>query len=511
MASALQRISTASHHLGQTFTALLGRNITVPTQTPSGTSLKPHEIQRHLAYYWQQFLKDQPIAFLEICYRCRYYAVNSSFMQMFLPMRTSIYNDGLQIIASSGTQEDQDKLNEWKRTEAPTIVDSIMDQATQENVLMESNVTNWERFYKFSTESWNEWATVDNVVGFWLTDRGFALTIPPERCLYSDVMGLETMKYIHGLHHNQILQLPEQQQERFRNNPAVFINPRFGEHFKLIKRSATGDGFAMPGMLSVFKTLGEEESKEMGFHQLAWTMRKVTRQHKIGHEIKQGTQAGRAHYFYDEERDMGIQKAWRDVIGIDDYVCNFDHEIIWPWPDLKQFDEIAFKGSDARLRRWAGPIGLMLVAKGVAPYLPQLARSQGRAERATMGPFLNMMLKKAFNPPVPCEVAWSETVFTEDRLRAELIKFGALQGWVSPQTGTTEIGLNTEVEQRNKVEAADDKDAQKKWMPIFDPAHNASPALDGPLDPNAKAKAAGGTGAAPGAKAGTPAGQPHKS
>ncbi len=503
MASAFHRFKSS----WQSVTSLFGKKITVPTQTPSGGSLKPHEIQRQLAFYWQQFLKDQPIAFIDICYRCRYYALNSSFLQMFLPLKTSVYNYDFKLVAASGLAGDDETLKAWLEKESSPIADSLNDLATGEDIELESNKTNWELALKFANESWTEWNTLDNAIGFWLDGRNLALTLPPERCLYSDVMGLETMKYIHGLHQNQILQLPLTQQERFKNHPAVFLNPRFGEHFKLLKRAATGDGFSTPGMLSVLKTLGEEESKEIGFHQLAWTLRNVTRHHKLGHEIKSGDRAGRPDHFWDVGWDKDVQGAFRDVVGLNDYTSRFDHTIDFPWPDLKRFDATAWEGSDFKLRRWCGPLGLMLVAKGVTTHLTQLLRAHALSERRLMGPFLSMVFNKAFHAPVTVKVEWGETIFSEDRLRAEMLKFGALQGWVSPQTGTREIGLNSQREQKLKMVAASDENVQEKFMPIYDPSHGSSPAIDGPADPNAKAKA----GADAGSKAGTPAGKPHTS
>lgn len=480
---------------------------------PNAQSVTPDETARQIMFYWQQFLKDQPMAFYDIVRRCRYYAINSAFISLFLSTKISLYNYGLSMVADSGTPGDQASLDAWLKQEMPPIVDVVVDVGTREEIDIEPNCTWGEQLRKLSHDSWREWFTMDNLAALWLDNRRLATLLPIERCLYSDIMGLEAMRYQHNLSTLQIEQLPPEQQLRFRNQPAVFINPKFGEHYKLIKKTPTGDGFAFPGMLSIFMILGEVESKKVGFHAMAWLLRKVTRHHKLGHEIKQGPNAGKAWHFWKNERAIGVKSAYQDVTGIDDYTGNFDHDISFPWPDLKQFDGTAFKGSNEQLKNWSGAIGQMILTDKVNTTYASLLRADAKLERETyIGPFLNMVYNKAFKPPVPFHVEWSSTIFMEDRLQSELIKFGVIQGGISSTSMVEAAGLDPKKEEARKLVIANDVDAEKKFTPAWDSSHGTAPALDGTMaviEANNKAKAA--KGAAAGSKTGGPTGTPHSS
>jgi hypothetical protein len=446
-----------------------------------------------------------------IVLKCRLWAKESDFLSRYLLTKRSIYNFGFNIVPASldgkkPKTEDKEKLLAWQEEEAAFKFDPIEDPQTKEPIEPEVLATNDELVRKFADDSWDEWNLLDNCTAMWLEDQGFANIIPVERCDYSDTLGVPLLRFTHGLSTLDIAKLPKDQQDRFRTHTSVMLNTKFKEHFKVLKRARLGDGYGLPRLYQIFRLLGEVESKQIGMNAMAFMMRTVVRLHRLGHEIKNGDRAGKPTHFWKQEVHDATIKAWKDAVGVQERTVNFDHFVEYPWPDLKLFDELAFKGSDKRLMEWGGPIMLMLAAKGVMPYLSPMLRAQAADDRDKMGAFLAMVINKAFLPPVPVEVTWSNTVFNESRLAAELLKFGSQQGFLSATTAKEEAGFDPVAEEDLKVQEADDPDADKKFKPMWDSSHGIAPALGETITPPGGAK-----GANPGSRSGNRPGTQHAS
>lgn len=447
----------------------------------------------------------------QIVLRCRLLAKESDFLSRFLPLKRDVYNYGFSLSPATvkgkkATTDDQEKLTEWLESDAGVKFDKITDQTTGEVFEPELLSTNKELLAKFAEDSWDEWNLLDNCTATWLEEQGFASITPIEKTEFVDTVGVPVLRFTHGLSQQDILKLPQEQQERFKTKSTILLNTQFKEHFKVLKRARVGDGYGLPRLYQIFRLLGEVESKQIGMSAMAFFMRNVTRLHRLGHEIKNGDRAGKPTHFWKQDRAKEVMKVWKDAVGAYDRTVNFDHFVEFPWPDLKVFDELAFKGSNMRLIDWGGPIMMMLVAKGVMPYLTPLLRAMATADREKMGSFLAMVFNKAFSPPVPIKVTWSNTIFNESRLAAELLKFGAQQGWISATTGKEEAGFDALLEEDRKVQEADDADADKKFKPMWDSSHGIAPALGETIAPPAAAK-----GAKPGSRAGNPPGTQHTS
>ena len=442
--------------------------------------------------------------------RARYYAKESSFLTRFLPLKRAVLNYGLKIKPAPNkgkkpTPQEVEKLNAWLDEPTNLTFEDYTDPSTREVIGIEVNAANREMIAKFVQDIWNEFILLDNAIALWLDGQPYAAVLPPEKCTYADKLGVPVLKYTHGLSQQEIALLPSDQQERFRLS-VVTINPKFGEHFKVLKRARIGDGFSWPALYSIFRLLGEVESKEVGMNAMGFAMRKVTRHHKLGHEIKSGDRAGKPTHFWNQQRSDAVKKLFVNVVGLDDFTSNFDHDIQFPWPDMEYFDETCWKGSCMRLNDWGGPLAAMLAAKGVMPYLAPALKAQCLDDRRVVGEFLNQVINAAYAPPMPVAVAWSNLIFNDARLQSELLKFAALQGWTSVQTGQEEVGLNSEEEEDRKLVEAQDADARRKYGPMFDPAHGVFPALGESSKPPAPA---GAKGAAPGAGNGHPTGTPN--
>jgi hypothetical protein len=442
-----------------------------------------------------------------IVLRCRLLAKDSDFLNRFIPLKRAVYNYGFGVKPAEtkgkkASTDDKEKLESWLDEPVTFTFNDIVDPTTNETFTPELLATNREMIAKFTDDCWDEWLLLDNVTAMWLDNQGYANTIPIERCQYTDVVGVPVLHFQHGLGPLDIIKLPPDQQERFKRFPQILINAKFGEHFKVLKRAAFGQGYGLPRLYSIFRLLGEIESKQIGMSQMAFMMREVTRFHKLGHEVKNGDRAGKPLHFWKKERSDAVVKTWKDSVGTHDRTANFDHVIEFPWPDLKVFDELAWKGSDARLMQWAGPLAAMMVARGVMPYLSPLLRAQATEDRLKMAEFLGMVINTAFEPPLPIKVKWSNTIFNESRLAAELVKFGAQQGWISATTGKDETGFDPVAEEDLKMQEAADPDAKTKFKPLWDAQHGIAPALGESIRPAGEA----GKGAKPGSRPGAPPG-----
>lgn len=444
--------------------------------------------------------------------RCRYFARESSFLKMFLPLKRSVYNYGLSIVAADPAQ--QDALEEWLDQDSEVLVDKFVDPSTQETVTVESTTTNREIVEKWIEDAWTNFILFDADIATWQDDVQGAVSLALERCQYTDTMGLEMVKYTHGLSRQQLQQLSKESQKIF-EKPTIILNPKNKMHFKVLKRAARGEGLPVPNLFSAFRLFGEIESKEFGQHALAFGLRSVKRVHKIGHEIKNGQHAGKPHHFYKTPRATAIKRNWVDLIGFEDYVCNFDETIEYWLPDPKLFDTVIWKGTNDRLTQWAGPIGQMLVAKGVMPYLSNVLKAVVADDREKFGRYAASVVSRAFGAPGPVRLSFSNAIFSESRLAAEMTKFAVQNGLVSWTTGTQEAGFSPEVEQNRKVTEADDDDAMKKFAPMYAAAQASMPALgetagkmaeqrsSQPAQPGAKPKGQA-PGATPGRKPGSP-------
>ncbi len=440
--------------------------------------------------------------------RCRYWANESSFIaQQWLPLKLSVCNYEMRLKPAETKKggKQQASLDKWLAEDAPMAVTEYTNATTGQTIEIESTSSRAELIEKFVKAAWKDRLLFDNVVALWTDDGQLPVTLALERCIYTDTLGVEVLSYTHGLSRSQIEVLPDDQQAVFSSGATISINPKDGFHFKVFKDAAVGQGFALPKLYSIFRLLGEVESKEFGYNAMAFAFRSVKRTHLLGHEIKNGPNAGKPFHFWNKTRDTSTRAKWKDVVGFEDFTANFDYKVVYPWPDPKLFDEVVWKGSDRRLYQWGGPVMQMLTAKGVTPYLPNLLRASVGAERREFGRYLSAIINRAFKPPVPVVVTWSDAIFNESRLAAELIKFGVQQGYLSATTGTEAAGLNREEEALRKLAEADDPDARKTLLPVWDASHGTAPALDGTEAPGADAKPKGANpGNRSGRKPGTP-------
>jgi hypothetical protein len=442
--------------------------------------------------------KPSKTNFVNVIQRCKYYGEESMYLGSVLKLKKAVLNYGLRLVEKTGAPEsaegdtENEELTDWLQTITPPKVDQVVDTATNETIQVESTTTNSEEILAFIDSVWRHWLLYENVVTLWRDTAPYALVLDLEKCEYKNTLGIETLRYKHGLGLTERQRLSPEDQARF-SKPNIFLHPGTKEHFKVLKRSDEGTGFGLPYLYRLITTLGQVESMECGLHTMAHAMRTVRRHHRIGHAIESGPHAGKPTHFWTKKRANATKLLWNNKTGFDEFIANFDHDIEFPWPDLTVFDQKVFNGVDERINRWIGPIGQMLTQSTASPYLSQMLKADGLAERSKIKAFLESVINLAWAPPVPIKVSWSNLIFNSDKLAQEFTKFGFDRGMLSTETAREEMGADNELENERKKKEVEDPDFAAKRLPNWDDSHGISPARGDTLEKD-KGDGSGGEG-----------------
>jgi len=336
---------------------------------------------------------------------------------------------------------------------------------------------------------WGEWFLMDNVVAFWRTSPPGSdapscqpFLLRPEECEYSDAYGEVRLKVRRQFEKGALEHLPVERRRRYMNG--FTPDPALGEGFAVLSRGPRGYGFAWPRLHRVQLALLQHQGMEAGENIAGQACRIVRLLHKIGWEPKTHAQSvDKRLQFYSAERDRSIKRVFGGKIGLLEAVTNFDHDQTL-WSPLLQsdklFDAEKWRSTAVRLHDWAGPLGRMLEATTLAPFLSGMLRTQMIAERDRLRPFIAGLIKEGYG--IEAEPVWSTRCFTDPRIAADLIKQLMANGGASLQTGAEEAGLDADTERERKAaEFALYKDAATRGqvMPLLDTAHGGSPAAEG--------------------------------
>jgi hypothetical protein len=493
MAIKSSRSGGRSRQLKEVQIALAGTN------NPEGT----------LAYDLQK-LTERPTEIKALFKRLRTMSDESAFLSAFLPLKLSFYNSGFAITPGPLGKGGQKEIDAWLSKDYTTEA-VYKDPGNQGELEVEYNMTIGDAINRFVRDAWREFLLLDTVVSMWMDDGSAPTTLAPELCRYQDKLGVPVLYYTHGISGRDLDLLSKEQQTRFRTNTELMLNPKEGEHYKVLTRGLVGSGFVKPRLYSVLRTLGEIESKEIGYHGRAHQLRAATRQHKIGHEITNGYHAGKGTWFCNKKRADAALAAMKNRQGPHDLATNFDHEIIFSWPDVALFDATAWKGTNMRLCNWGGPIAQMLLAEKVIEGGLAFERAMATGDRTIMAEYLTPIIKAAFKAPdgLDIKVMWSDLCFIDPARAAELLKFAVQQGICSVTTTQQIIGFNPETEAALKVKEASDPEAEKKYRPLWDTSHALAPA-QGQTAADLKADASGKSGSDATTANGRPAGTGNK-
>lgn len=464
--------------------------------------------------YGQAMSRDVPVLSAvnlnPVFIRLRDFGSKSQFLTSYLPLQHSFYNYGFRIGLGSGATQTQEVLDKWLATPIETKI-PYTDPQSKQTIEIQINQTNWEAISKLVSDIWYEYLLLDNVVTLWFEKDSLPTTILPERCTYTDKFGLPLLKYEHNLSPAEIELLAPDQQELFRKNRLILLDAGQGQYFKVLKRGPVGSGFGVPRLYSLLMTMSEVAQKEFGMHAQSYNLMAAPRMHKLGHEITAGNHAGKPNWFINKKRADKVLSIFDKRTGPFDMPVNFDHEILFPWPNMEYFDEMAFKGSDRRFRNFGGPIAQMLISDKIVEGGLQFLRAQATEERDNLRRYATQIIRQSFAAPEGCDVqmVWSDLIFNDPKQAAELLKFAAQYGLVSKKTAQQQIGYDPGVEGLQQVSEADDTNEVKK-RPWWDAAHGFAPAQGDTSITAAAAAPAAGTGPDPQKKIGKPSGASNK-
>lgn len=394
---------------------------------------------------------------------CRAWQRKQWFLGTITELKKSFFNFGFRLKPGDG--QDADELKKWQKLNKRWLLHYI-------------------------GRLWESRLVYSGAITFWRMEND--LLVPPftlrlEQCEYSDAMGLEKLKFTPNWSVGDLdvkdrkgaVLLDPQAKRRY--STTFDVDEAAGEFFSVLKEGDIGDGLDWPEMHRAFRMLNEVESLDVGHSLLAFLSRSPIRQHQVGHEIKNGQHAGSPKHFLKEPLKRAIMQFFKGKVGFMEVVTNFDQKILYVYPDPKLMDPKKFESVINRLMWFAGPVGFMMLARGVAPYLLPMLKQQAIEIRKLVAAHIEHVLSEAWKLEV--EVVWSNRCFSDPRIALELMKVGLAAGPISQTSFVEEAGLEPVEELERKKEELKDKTPR---LPLYDKDHGQQP------------------GAAPGRKPGSP-------
>ncbi len=332
----------------------------------------------------------------------------------------------------------------------------------------------WEKkqglwFESYRNDCWAEWLKLDNVICLW-RNGGRPLQVRPERCRYSNEFGIEKLEYEHRLTWEQIdamKALTPAQRTLLKANTWLTLykddDSIFG--FEVLTRAAVGEGLAWPGFQGTLIPASGFESLQVADAQLAAGLRRVYEQHKAGHETRYGPNAGGSGNFLKEIMKKAIEKGIKGKKGYTELVTRHDHLIEWPRPKPEVFAATRYEGMKAQLIDWSMPLGHMLFAKTLNPYLLLFLRYLAQGERARIEAHLTAVATRALGLTNP-KMKWSNKCFNDSRLAFDMIKFGLASGPTSQETFLRDADQDPATERARKASEAALPDEQTQPLVV---------------------------------------------
>jgi hypothetical protein len=377
----------------------------------------------------------------------RHFAEFNPWIELFVRLRAGFSNYGFRLKPAKGTGKvDADWLRE-----------------------------NRVRIHALGQQVWREFIPLSAVLVVWHDDDAEPVFLDPEApdVQFTDAMGQPRLTFSHGLSEEAIKQLGNPTRERLyreKSQLQIVEDDPTGHHFRVLKRAATGKGFGRPSLTPVLTACDTFAALEAADAMLAHESRRLYKRHLLGHEIRSGPFAGHATHFLKKERAEATGKKFKNKIGVVETADNFDSEVAWDYLPTQFFDEKKFNGVRERLFAWGAPLGQMLVTRGgIAPFLLDMLRQLVEPEREAVGNFMARLVNDCFDPPEPVAVTFSNKVFRDARIAAELLRYGVQTGALSQPTFREEAGFDEEQELANKRREVGMKPELK--IPAYDAAH----------------------------------------
>ena len=417
------------------------------------------------------YLKPRAIIFST----ARLWCERLAFVTTILQLRQAIYAYNFQIVPSD--KKYTKKVGDWWEE-------------------------NREAVGRFNRDVWQEFMLQRNAIALWRRNDEPIIYLP-EHCTYTDELGIEKLSFVTNLSPemvNSMVGLSANEKAAMKKGKSGKMEVQLtrngnatdnkGFFFRVCKEMRRGGGLAWPAIRSIFNTVQQWEALELADWQLSDAMRTIYEMHKVGHAIVGGQHAGKPAHFLKEKRANAIRRLIKNkdriAARVLQMIVNFDHTVEWPRPDPKHLKADRYEAALQNLMFWSAPLGQMLVAKSVNPFLLPMLKAQAYAKRDYLSPFIERVLKESMGMPEGARVSYGDDCLMDGRLLLDVLKTGLAGGPLSQETFLEKSGVTTAmVERPRKAEEGELPD--EETQPIYDAAHGANP----PRDP---ARSAGNPG-----------------
>lgn len=389
--------------------------------------------------------RERPSQVQDAFKRARDWGRDNWFVGEVLRLKTGFYNFGMRVTSVQPGKHQQ-------------VADFF-----QKNPAVKADIDRYVR------EIWREWLLLKNVVSFWRQEnKNVPILLAPEDCKYTDVLGYPKLMVDLGYEKKDAPPGTAKPvlDRYYSGKPVVMTRDTqddFDEYFDVLTTQRRGKGFGYPDLYAVFNTLGQTESLEIGEQMLALAGRRILHRHKLGFE-----QRGQNPSKFQQEFSVWKKKRADAIIsyvngryGFMDTTQNFDHaiEVFLGDGGPKNYDGRKWDTVVRRLLWWGGPLGFMMVANSMNPFLLNMLKTSANEERAEVARHLNLVLNSAFQLPVPVKVTWSNRCYIDARLSWDMVNALLKQGPLSATTALTEADFCPEQEaEQKRAEAANEED-----------------------------------------------------
>ena len=386
------------------------------------------------------------------------------FVNTIVELKSAFANYRPVFVCASKEKAPRDKFKRW------------LDEAATEH-----GETNGMQAHDYVAGALREWYLTDNLVSFWRRESDWPYPLRPELLRFTDTFGTERLFIRIEASEKELLDqgMTAEQARKFANGKLVELKPENGEYWLVARRGARGFGLIQPRMHTVFRTLSQAESMEVGETMYAYAGRMVLRFHQFGFEVKSAANALRQQdYLWKKPRAEAVEKFFKGRQGFAETTGQFDHKISHIWTDPKLYENKKWLTITDRLLAWAGPLGYLLMSKVSNLPLLSMLETEISADRQRLKAHLEVALNRAMRPPGGLRLRWGNKCFTDPRLAWDMVKSLAQMGPLSPQTAVASAGFDPEEEAELKVAAADDEKGVQKYHPLYDAAHGPTGALE---------------------------------
>jgi len=436
---ARRKLARPDYGYADTATALMGLDTADRDVNTGSTIIRSEDILQ----------KERPSTSQDAFRRARAWAIQNWFVTEVLKLKLAFYHFGGKVTSVQPGKHKQ-------------VAKFLQDNPDQARMV--------ERYLR---EVWREWLTLKNVVSFWREKMPTPpILLPPEDCKYKDAMGQPRLWTRFTYNPKDAPKGATREViNRYYSGKEFELDPEeWDEHFDVLTTQRRGQGFGMPDLYGVFQTMGQVESMEIGEQMLALAGRRVIHVHRMGFEQK-GQNPSKYQQKYStwtNERSKNILAFTNGRFGFMEMTMNFDQMMTLFVGDggPKSYDGKRWDSPIRRLMWWGGPLGFMMVANSMNPFLLNMLKTSAIEERGEVAPHLNLVLNAAMKWPTPVKVAWSNRCFIDMRLAWDMVSALLKQGPLSATTALSEAEFNPAQELENKEMEVKDPEL---YTPAFNP------------------------------------------